>query len=194
MSVIILAGGKSKRMNGNKALLSISGGSTLIEKIASDIEPYFNEILIIAQSKESFDFLSYRIVVDEEPNLGPLMGILTGLRASANEVNFVIACDIPEINFTFLEKMISFTDKYSIVVPVSGENKFEPLFAFYSKNLIPKIEELLKQKERKVSKIFSKCQTKYIPMNNNGWYHNLNTLENYNEYLKTKKKFDHGEI
>lgn len=188
MSAIILAGGKSKRMNGNKALLPVLGGGTLIEKIAGNIEPYFNEILIVAQSREAFDFLSYRIIVDEEPNMGPLMGILSGLRASSNNVNFVIACDIPEINLTFLEEMISYTDKYSIVVPITGENKFEPLLAFYNKNLIARIEELIRQDQRKVRYIFSKCQTKYIPMENNGWYHNLNTVENYNDYVSIRKK------
>ena len=186
-SAIILAGGKGTRINGNKALLPVSG-ITIIEKIVNDIEPYFEEILISAQSRESFNFLPHRIVVDEELNIGPLMGILSGLRASKNAVNFVIACDIPEVNFDFLEKLNSYTDEYDIVVPVSGKNKFEPLFAFYNKNLIPKIEELLIQKQKKISKLFLKCKTKYIPMENNGWYYNLNFMENYKKYLKNMNK------
>ncbi|MCK4942924.1 MAG: molybdenum cofactor guanylyltransferase [Candidatus Aminicenantes bacterium] len=186
-SAIILAGGKGTRINGNKALLPVSG-ITIIEKIVNDIEPYFEEILISAQSRESFNFLPHRIVVDEELNTGPLMGILSGLRASKNAVNFVIACDIPEVNFDFLEKLNSYTDEYDIVVPVSGKNKFEPLFAFYNKNLIPKIEELLIQKQKKISKLFLKCKTKYIPMENNGWYYNLNFMENYKKYLKNMNK------
>lgn len=184
ISAIILAGGKGTRMNGNKALLPVSG-ITLIEKIANDIDPYFGEILIGVQSSEPFDFLSYRVVIDEELNAGPLMGILSCLRESSNQINFVIACDIPEINFSFLEKMISYTKKYDIVVPLSGKNKFEPLFALYHKKLIPKIEKLLKQNMRKISRLFLKCRTKYMPMKNNGWYHNLNTMENYQKYLKT---------
>ncbi len=186
-SAIILAGGKSARINGNKALLPVSG-ITIIEKIINDIEPYFGEILISAQSRELFDFLPHRIVVDEKLNTGPLMGILSGLRASKNAVNFVIACDIPGVNFDFIEKLNSYTDEYDIVVPVSGKNKFEPLFAFYNKNLIPKIEELLIQKQNKISKLFLKCQTKYIPMENNGWYYNLNSIENYKIYLENMNK------
>jgi len=186
-SAIILAGGESARINGNKALLPVSG-ITIIEKIINDIKPYFGEILISAQSRELFDFLPHRIVVDEKLNAGPLMGILSGLRASKNAVNFVIACDIPEVNFNFIEKLNSYTDEYDIVVPVSGKNKFEPLFAFYNKNLIPKIEELLIQKQKKISKLFLKCQTKYVPMENNGWYYNLNFMENYKKYLKNRNK------
>ncbi len=186
-SAIILAGGESARINGNKALLPVSG-ITIIEKIINDIKPYFGEILISAQSRELFAFLPHRIVVDEKLNAGPLMGILSGLRASKNAVNFVIACDIPEVNFNFIEKLNSYTDEYDIVVPVSGKNKFEPLFAFYNKNLIPKIEKLLIQKQNKISKLFLKCQTKYIPMKNNGWYYNLNSIENYKIYLENLNK------
>lgn len=187
MSAIILAGGKSQRMNGNKALIMMPGGVTLIEKIAGDIKPYFREILIVTRPGEELGFLPYRIIVDEQPDQGPLMGILSGLRASVTEINFVIACDIPEINFHFLEIMISNTERYRVVVPVTGQDKFEPLFAFYHRSLIPDIEELLEQDQRKVSKIFSKCPTKYVPMEDTGWYLNLNTAEKYHAYLRIRK-------
>jgi len=37
-------------------------------------------------------------VIDERPQQGPVMGLYTGLRASANERNFVMACDMPWLN------------------------------------------------------------------------------------------------
>jgi len=187
ISAIILAGGKSTRMKGNKALLPICG-LTLIEKIARDIEPYFGEILIGTQSPELFNFLPYRVVGDEKLNAGPLMGILSCLRVSRNEINFVIACDIPEISLPFLGKMISFAKNYDIVIPYSGKNKLEPLFALYCKKLIPIIEKLLNQNARKISPLFQKCRTKYVPMQDTGWFYNLNNLENYQEYLKIQNK------
>ncbi|MCK5056130.1 MAG: molybdenum cofactor guanylyltransferase [Candidatus Aminicenantes bacterium] len=183
VGAIILAGGKATRMNGDKALLPVSGVK-LIEKVARNLEPYFGEILISARSKEMFDFLPYPVVGDERPGCGPLMGILSALRVSGNPINFVIACDIPEVNIDFLEKMTAFIDSYDIVVPTSGENKFEPLFAFYSKKLIPIIEDLLNQGIRKINRLYPKCRTKYVPFDNDGWYHNLNTMADYLDYLK----------
>ena len=187
ISAIILAGGKSSRMKGHKALLPICG-LTLIEKIARNIEPYFGEILIGTQSPELFEFLPYRVVVDEKLNTGPLMGILSCLRASSNKINFVIACDIPEINLSFLEKMISYARDYDIVIPYSGKKKFEPLFALYSRNCIPKIDELLNQNTKKISGLFQMCRTKFLPMGDTEWFYNLNNLENYQEYLKIQDK------
>jgi molybdopterin-guanine dinucleotide biosynthesis protein A len=160
----------------------------IIEKIIGEIEEYFDEIIISADSKKMFECYPHKVVIDEKTDQGPLMGILSGLRASKNTINFVIACDIPEINISFIEEMITYTNKYDIVVPISGENKFEPLFAFYKKRLIPFIEKLLCQNERKISNLFPMCQTKYIPIESNGWYHNLNTMEDYHDYVKTRKR------
>jgi len=183
ISAIILAGGKSTRMNGNKALLPVYG-KRLIEKIVHTLELYFKEIIISAQCNKQFDFLQHQIVLDEKPGNGPLMGILSALRASGNPVNFVIACDIPEINLAFIEEMIGHINNYDIVVPLSGKNKYEPLFSLYNKDVMPKIEELLSAGEKKISCLFPKCNTKFIPMKDNGWFYNLNTLTDYNRYLK----------
>ncbi len=184
MSAIILAGGKSKRMGGDKALLQVSG-LRLIEKIAHDIEPYFQEIIISsANSEEMYSFLPFPVVADKEKNKGPLMGILTGLHASKYPINFVMACDIPEINVFFLQKMMAFTSDYDIVVPVTGENMFEPLFAFYHKRVIPHIESLLDNGVRKVIELFPLCRAKYISLEGEDWYFNLNTDEDYERYLK----------
>ena len=183
ISAIILAGGKSTRMNGNKALLPVYG-KKLIEKIAHTLAQYFAEIIISAQCNKQFAFLKHKTVLDEKPGLGPLMGILSGLRASTSPANFVIACDIPEINLAFVEEMIGYTDEYDIVVPETGENKYEPLFAIYNKDVIPHIEKLLNGGERKIVKLFPKCRVKFLPMKDTGWFFNLNTLKDYNQYIK----------
>ncbi len=182
-SAIILAGGKSTRMEKNKALLTISG-FTLIERVVRNLEPYFGEILISAQNPALFDFLPYKIITDEQPGQGPVMGILSGLRASANEVNFVTGCDIPDIDVSFLERMIAYTSGYDVVVPVSGEDKYEPLFAFYNKSVIRCIDQLLARGHRKIIKLFPMCRTKYISFENSGWYRNLNTMADYRAYVE----------
>lgn len=179
-------------MKENKALMPIQG-VPLIQRISQNLENYFQEIIISAQSMELFDFLPYQVVVDEQPDQGPLMGILCGLEASANPINFVIACDIPEINIPFLHRMMAYTNQYEIVVPVSGEDKYEPLFAFYNKSVIHRIKNLLKQQIRQINKLFPLAQVKYIPLENTGWYYNLNSSEDYRRYVKSLR-FAHNRL
>jgi len=182
ITAIVLAGGKSQRMGKTKALMSCPEG-TLLERILTQIKPYFDEIIISVSEFEKHKFPNYKIVVDEQSDRGPLMGILTGLRASSNDINFVVACDIPDINIDFLKKILKFSWNFDIVVPVSGQEKFEPLFAVYHKRIIPVIEELLNSNILKIIHLFPKCKTKLINMKNNGWYRNLNTFKEYQRFI-----------
>ena len=75
---------------------------------------------------------------DEVPEQGPLMGIVSALEASTNKLNFVVACDIPKINMSFVNRMITEANESQadIVIPVTGKGKYEPLFAIYRKRII----------------------------------------------------------
>ena len=174
ITAIILAGGKSSRLKKNKAFLPING-KTLIETVIGNLTPYFDEIIISASSKRKLCGLPCQTVLDEQPGFGPLMGILSGLRASKNQNNFIIACDIPEFNHPFFTKMLPYINHHEIVVPVNGHNLFEPLFAFYRKNLIPLLEKHMQQDKRKVNQLLANCHTKYVGMEDNDKQPSLKT-------------------
>lgn len=192
MGAIILAGGSSSRMKTDKALLKV-GGVTLLEKIARELEPRFAEIIISMNPRQELDFPSYTRVTDDRPGQGPMMGVLAGLRAARRPVNFVIACDIPEINFDFLRRMIPFTEDHDVVVPVTADNKLEPLFAFYHRRVIPRMESLLDRGIRKIIDVFPLCRTKYVPLENANWFRNLNTNEDYRSYIDSLKNISRQE-
>jgi len=188
-TALVLAGGKSRRMKTNKALLPLEG-SLLIERILVQLRPRFSEILLCVSKEKQYDFLGFPQVVDDKPFQGPLGAILTGLRASKNPVNFAIACDIPEINPELMKHMFAFTESYDIVVPTTGFGKYEPLFAFYNTNTIPAIENLLAERQRRLSLLFSLCRTCYVRMDDASWYFNLNTVEDVKryQYYSARKK------
>lgn len=184
-SAIILAGGRSTRMQKDKALLPVYG-TPLIEHVARNIQRYFDEIIISTQVDNTYPFLPFPVVVDRSEGQGPLMGILCGLEASSNPVNFVIACDIPEVNPSFLFQLMQYTDDYEIVVPITQDNKFEPLFAFYNRSVIPCIRGLLARGIRKILDIYPIARSKTVVMPGNDWFFNLNTFDDYSHYLKQK--------
>ncbi len=185
-TAIIMAGGKSKRMPFDKRFLKIHD-TELLKRVSMLVAELFPEIIISTSFNSKLTLDNFKIVKDKTPNRGPLEGILAGLRSSSSEINFIIASDIPEISKSFIDELYSFTDSYEIVVPISDIDKFEPLFAFYNKSIIPEIEKLLNYGENKIIRIFDRVKTKFIKMEENNWYYNLNTITDYNNYLRSIK-------
>ena len=182
LGAIILAGGYSSRMKENKAFLRVRG-KILIQHILDQMAGLFGEILISCSRQDEFDHLGYQIVLDENPGEGPMAAIHSALKAARFEKNFVIACDIPDINSDFLGKLVDSAASYEIVVPVSPKNKYEPLFAVYSKSIVPRIQELLDKGERSLIPLFALCRTRFVHLGRNSWFRNLNTREDYEAYL-----------
>ncbi|MDM8129469.1 NTP transferase domain-containing protein, partial [Paraclostridium benzoelyticum] len=76
-SAVILAGGKSSRMKFDKQLLVIDE-KRLIYDLANKLENHFNEIIIVTNKPEFYNDCSYKVVVDEIKECGPLSGIHIG--------------------------------------------------------------------------------------------------------------------
>jgi len=189
-TAVILAGGKSSRMGGeDKSLLPVDG-EPLILKIINQLNDYFDEIIIGANDAEKYKFLNRKVVPDIEKEKGPLMGILSCLKASENEVNFITACDIPVMNIKLIQNMINLSVNVDIVMPVKDENKYEPLFAVYKKSTIPDAEIILNNDGRKIIELLNRVKVKFVDFNDNYWYQNLNRKEDYLRFINnivTKK-------
>ncbi|HUT63600.1 MAG TPA: NTP transferase domain-containing protein [Anaerolineae bacterium] len=177
-TAIIMAGGKSNRMGHDKSMLHVNG-IPMIEHIIEQIRPCFDELLISSDDREKFSFLNVHVIPDSVPGQGPLMGILSCLKTSSNDLNFVIACDVPTINHTFLARMFRLVDGYDGVIPRIEDSKYEPLFGIYRKSMIVPIQNIINAGGRKISEVFSTCKINFIDFANAEWYKNLNTLEEY---------------
>jgi molybdopterin-guanine dinucleotide biosynthesis protein A len=184
VTLIVLAGGTSRRMKQDKARLLVDN-EPLIQKVLKQVEGSFAEVLLSVSKGQRLDFVSCPQVQDEGEGQGPLAGILSGLKAAAYEVCVVAACDIPDIDLAFIVRMLDASEGCEIVVPSSAEGKFEPLLAVYKKSVIPNIEKLLASSNRQVLALFDLCKTRVLKMDDSSWLRNLNTPEDYREYLQS---------
>jgi molybdopterin-guanine dinucleotide biosynthesis protein A len=183
-TAIVLAGGQSSRMGRDKSLL-FADNLPMIEKIVRQLTGHFREIVIGANDIEKYRFLNLPVVPDLEKGKGPLMGIYSTLLQSKHEINFVVACDIPDLNMDYVKELIRQAKCHEIVMPTWGDGKFEPLFAVYNKSILDKVKRLLENGQRKISLLFDSTDVQYLPMPNAGkWFKNLNTLEDYKNYIK----------
>ncbi|MCK5198343.1 MAG: molybdenum cofactor guanylyltransferase [Spirochaetales bacterium] len=181
-SAIILAGGESSRMGKNKSLLLIDG-VPMIQHIYSQLAPYFKEILVATNNTKLFDFLNIKIVNDHETCRGPLAGISAGLEASKYDINFMVACDIPDIDIRTVYMMIDEAEGHDGVIPTTKEGYMEPMFAIYRKSMLPAVRQTLLWGENKILKVFPYCKIKYLNLGKADWLRNLNTENDYTKYI-----------
>jgi molybdopterin-guanine dinucleotide biosynthesis protein A len=182
-TAIIMAGGGSDRMGKDKSMLPV-GGRPMIETIYEQLHGSFEQILISAGEGQKYDFLGIEVVRDRVAGQGPLMGIASAVEASASEVNFVVACDIPRIEMSFVRRMLAEAEGADIVIPITGDEKYEPLFAVYCKSALEAINEVLRTGGRKIVDAFSRCKVRYIELGGQEWFVNINTVDEYEEFRK----------
>lgn len=184
-SVIILAGGRSSRLGRDKSRL-ILGGKTLAQRDVDIFKNYFSEIIYVTNQPQNISWSENLIVVEDEvPYQGPLGGILAGLQVSDNPTNFVIGIDMPFINISLIDALLSRAGQNDVVVPrLSGG--FEPLYAVYAKKCLPVIRKHLKTGDfRTVSfyndvKVFTMPEDKIREIDPElRTFFNINTLDDY---------------
>jgi len=211
MTAIVLAGGRGRRMKADKARLAV-GGRTLLEHVLGQLKPYFGEILVSVSRGQKAELpagsgsrakaekrgaaaggsTSFGVAVDEVPDLGPLGGILAGLKAATNDACAVVACDIPDIDVPLLRSLARAASEADIAVPAGPAGHYEPLFAVYRRVIVPEIEALLRSGERSIIPLFGRCRTAALRFEDAGRLRNLNTRAEYQDYLKTLDRKRHS--
>lgn len=182
-TAILLAGGRSRRMQQDKALLPV-GDRQLIKHICDLLAPHFDNILLSAAHTAKYSFLGIPTVADRVADIGPLMGIGSCLAASSHEYNFVIACDMPEPDMHLVHNMLDRAGDYDAVVPRGPTGLLEPLFAIYRKSLSVTALQLIDRGERRVRALFDLARVLYIDIPEHRAPRNLNTIDDYRGYLQ----------
>ena len=73
---------------------------------------------------------------------------------------------------------------YDAVVPRTGPSQYEPLFAVYRKGILDTANELLSSGKRRIAEMFSRCRVRYIDLSDTEQIKNLNTMNDYLEFLR----------
>ncbi len=182
---VILAGGRSNRMGQDKSLMRLQG-RTLIGQVVDQLQPILDDVIIGANHPGKFAFLKLKVVPDQAPDQGPLMGIVSCLSESGFDLSFVTGCDIPEMSIELIEKMITEAERFDAVVPRWADGRVEPLFAVYRKSVLEPARALLAEGKRKIRDLLPQVRTRFVDMPGGDWYRNLNTMQDYLEENKRR--------
>jgi molybdopterin-guanine dinucleotide biosynthesis protein A len=160
----VLAGGQSKRLGIDKALLHI-GNCSLLDLILSALKDIFPLILLVVQKGgsplDAMEGARIKVVSDVIAGKGPLVGIYTALENSPAPYVFVMACDMPYPSPELIRCMLSAAPDRDAVVPRRGEY-IEPLFAVYRRDIAGTIRTRIEEGRLKIHELIEELNVRYL--------------------------------
>ena len=159
---IILAGGKSSRMNEDKGLMLLDG-KPMIQYVIDVIEPLVDRVIIISNNPDYKQF-GYPVYPDLIKEKGPLAGLYTGLFYSQSETNIVLSCDVPYVNQDLITFLIAAHKNYQVTIPLK-EEKTHQLIGVFSKSCEVIFAISLEKEELKLIDAFKNLNLNIVDAN-----------------------------
>jgi molybdopterin-guanine dinucleotide biosynthesis protein A len=197
-SLVIQAGGESRRMGQNKAMMPFLG-RPLIERVWQRLADGADEVFVTTQDPEAMASLGLRGVVDRLPGRAALGGLYTALAEARHEIVAVVACDMPFVSANLLaaqrQKLVE--AHADAVVPQSVDG-MEPLHAVYRRsNCLPVIEDALAHSQYRLMSWLGGVKLVIMPPDEVGRYAalertflNLNTPDEFRQAEQLAKMED----
>jgi len=193
MTLVVLAGGRSRRMGRDKAFLPVGDG-VLLERVVAPLAGFFDEVVVSASSRRRAAAILGRLDVpglaarllpagDEVPGQGPLRGLLTGLRAARNEACFVLAADMPDVKPSAVRALSRRAAGRDCAVAVGPDGYKEPLLGVYMRSVIPAVEGLLSSGRRSLLDLYPRVRSAFVGLGPELMPANINTPEDYRAFI-----------
>ncbi len=168
---IVLAGGRSRRMGTDKALLP-RGGTTLLGHVLDVLAAAVDGPLLVVGAADADRALPpgpwlsrCRVLHDPVADLGPVQGIATGLGAAAEAgaaTAFVAAVDLPHLHAAFVRAVLAHrTGEVEIALPVLDGHR-QPLLAAWATALGDRATELLARGERRLGALVAASRVREL--------------------------------
>jgi len=158
-TAIILAGGDSQRMGRDKANLLL-GDQTLLQRVIATMQQIFPHVIVsVRQPRPEINLLQ---ICDEQPDAGPLAGLVASLGHVTTPWAFAVACDMPFVVPSMVEYLAQQRDAHQAVVPVVHGHP-QPLAAFYAISCLDTIRKQLSDGEKNsLRAVLEQLQVRYV--------------------------------
>ena len=166
VTVVIQAGGESRRMGQSKALVPFAG-RPLIQRMVERLSPVADELIITTNEGERLGFLheaypelGIRLVPDLHEFRGALPGIHTALEAATHPFVAIVACDMlfASPKLVVAEALAMKESGADAVVPVN-KHGFEPFHAIYRRaTCLPAVRDLLDGGDKRAQSFFDRIE------------------------------------
>src|SRR5258708_25914894 len=167
---IILAGGSSRRMGTEKALLPLPGNKqlTFVEHLAALLAGQCREGLLVArdeaQATRYARATGVRMLIDKVPDRGPLMGLYSGLSAMDAAISshaLVMAVDMPLVQPALVAFLLAQPRTDALLVPIVNGVP-QVLCAIYPHSVLPLVEQRLQSGRRDPRSLLEVAPVSYM--------------------------------
>ncbi len=188
----VLVGGLSQRMGEDKTRLLYRGRPMALHQ-AEKLSFVCGRAALVGKGTHPFPSSGYRFVDDGAETLAPIYGVLAALSWSPDDLNVVVAADIPRCPESFFAALLEIAEAVpaAVVVPVIG-GKLQTLCSVWRRSAIPALREAILADrlslrgpiERLSAVIVPEDETVLMPGGRPENFLNVNGPEDYEELTK----------
>lgn len=189
ITLSIQAGGESRRMGRDKALMPFLG-RPLILQVMERLAAFADEVIITTNQPADYTFLGLPLFADLQPGRGALGGLYTAINAAKHPLVAVVACDMPFASRALFEyERDLLVESGADVVISSTAEGLEPLHAVYRRaTCLPAIQDALAAGEWKLIAWFPNVKVRTLTPEETARHDpqglaflNLNTSEDFRQ-------------
>jgi molybdenum cofactor guanylyltransferase len=184
-SLLVLAGGGSRRMGRPKAWIEVDG-TYLLRYTAKRLSPAFAEVLVsFAEPEQLEQPVPFRVVFDRKASAGPLAGIEAGLMAARHEVVFAVGCDMPYVTLEAVEMAVAAARSCDAAIPrIAGRP--EPVCGAYRTSALGVIRGALDAGHRAAAEVVEMLDVTWLESLDPEQFRSLNTPSDLAQFHATR--------
>ena len=191
----ILIGGKSSRMQTDKARLRL-GGETFVERLRLALEALNGrEISLLSGNRPAADLVDFELplIADIFVDCGALGGLHAGLANAKSEWAMFAACDFPFASVALFKRLAAIAEssrnEIAAVVPVQPDGRTQPLLAAYRVAPCLKIAHELLQNQRAPA---ARCLAENVTTRTVGFAELADLPDHENFFFNVNTAFDYS--
>jgi molybdopterin-guanine dinucleotide biosynthesis protein A len=173
---VLFAGGKSRRMGEDKALLPFGGFRSLSEFQYDKLSQFFEKVYI-STKHDKFDF-DAKLICDSYEDSSPLVALISVFEALDVDEVFILSVDAPFVSLLEIKALFDASSQADAIIARSPQG-IEPLCGIYKRSMLPFAKAQLQKNNHKLLDLLSLVHTKFIDFTKQDTFMNLNRKEEY---------------
>ena len=192
ISVVILAGGRGRRMEQRDKGLVELAGRPLVEYVIEAILPQNSNIIINAnQNQETYRRYGLPVLSDQMRDFqGPLAGVASAMEQVKTPYILTLPCDAPFVLPDYQQRMwIGLQSQQADLAVAYDGRRLQPVHALLPRKLREDLLVFLSGKTRRVDAWYSRYAMGLVDFSDGPhMFHNLNTLDQLEAYSLKQKR------